>query len=116
MRRPSRPFTPENSARSGVYYRRELQIVGAMYRAGVGILAGTDLPVGHAIPGYSLHEELALMVESGLSPLAALQTATINPARFFGFTDSLGTAETGKVADLVVLAADHLTDIRNKIG
>ena len=113
MRRPSLPFTPENSARSEAYYRRELQIVGAMHRAGVGILAGTDLPVGHAIPGYSLHEELALMVESGLSPLAALQTATLNPAKFFGFTDSLGTAETGKVADLVVLAADPLADIRN---
>jgi imidazolonepropionase-like amidohydrolase len=113
MRRPTRAFTPENSARSEAYYRRELQIVGAMHRAGVGILAGTDLPVGHAIPGYSLHEELALMVESGLSPLAALQTATLNPARFFGFTDSLGSAETGKVADLIVLNADPLADIRN---
>ncbi len=113
MRRPSRPFTPENSARSEAYYRRELQIVGAMYRAGVGLLAGTDLPTGHAIPGYSLHEELALMVESGLSPLAALQTATLNPASFLGLTDSLGTVEVGKVADLVVLDADPLADIRN---
>ena len=113
MRRPSRPFTPENSARSEAYYRRELQIVGAMYRAGVGILAGTDLPVGHAIPGYGLHEELSLMIESGLSPLAALQTATLNPAKFFGLTDSLGTVEQGKVADLIVLGADPLADIGN---
>ena len=113
MRRPSRPFTPENSQRSEAYYRRELQIVGAMYRAGVGILAGTDLPVGHAIPGYGLHEELSLMVESGLPPLAALQTATLNPAKFFGLTDSLGTVEQGKVADLVVLGADPLADIEN---
>jgi imidazolonepropionase-like amidohydrolase len=113
LRRPSRPFTPENSARSEAYFRRELQIVGAMYRAGVGILAGTDLPVGHAIPGYGLHEELSLMVESGLSPLAALQTATLNPAKFFGLTDSLGTVEQGKVADLVVLGADPLADIGN---
>ncbi|HSE66613.1 MAG TPA: amidohydrolase family protein [Gemmatimonadales bacterium] len=113
MRRPSRPFTPENSARSKAYFRRELQIVGAMYRAGVGILAGTDLPVGHAIPGYGLHEELSLMVESGLPPLAALQTATLNPARFFGLTDSLGTVEQGKVADLIVLGADPLADIKN---
>jgi imidazolonepropionase-like amidohydrolase len=113
MRRPSRPFTPENSARSEAYYRRELQIVGAMYRAGVGILAGTDLPVGHAIPGYGLHEELSLMVESGLSPMAALQTATLNPAKFFGLTDSLGTVEQGKVADLIVLGADPLADIKN---
>ena len=113
IRRPSRPFTPENSVRSEAYFRRELQIVGAMYRAGVGILAGTDLPVGHAIPGYGLHEELSLMVESGLSPLAALQTATLNPAKFFGLTDSLGTVEQGKVADLVVLGADPLADIGN---
>jgi hypothetical protein len=113
MRRPSRPFTKESSARSEAYYRRELQIVGAMHRAGVGLLAGTDLPVGHAIPGYSLHEELALMAESGLSPLAALQTATLNPARFFGLTDSLGTVEVGKVADLVVLAADPRANITN---
>jgi hypothetical protein len=113
LRRPSHPFTPENSARSEAYFRRELQIVGAMYRAGVGILAGTDLPVGHAIPGYGLHEELSLMVESGLSPLAALQTATLNPAKFFGLTDSLGTVEQGKVADLVVLGADPLADIGN---
>jgi hypothetical protein len=113
LRRPGRPFTPENSARSEGYFRRELQIVGAMSRAGVGILAGTDLPVGHAIPGYSLHEELSLMVESGLSPLAALQTATLNPAKFFGFTDSLGTVEKGKVADLVVLGADPLINIQN---
>ncbi len=113
MRRPIRPFSRENGARSEAYYRRELQIVGAMHRAGVGLLAGTDLPVGHAIPGYSLHEELALMAESGLSPLAALQTATLNPARFFGLTDSLGTVEVGKVADLVVLAADPLANITN---
>jgi imidazolonepropionase-like amidohydrolase len=113
LRRPSRPFTPENSARSEAYFRRELLIVGAMYRAGVGILAGTDLPVGHAIPGYGLHEELSLMVESGLSPLAALQTATLNPATFFGLTDSLGTVEQGKVADLIVLGADPLADIGN---
>jgi imidazolonepropionase-like amidohydrolase len=79
----------------------------------VELLAGTDLPPGHAIPGYSLHEELALMVESGLSPLAALQTATLNPASFLGLTDSLGTVEPGKVADLVVLDADPLADIRN---
>jgi len=113
LRRPSRPFMPENSARSEAYYRRELRIVGAMYHAGVGILAGTDLPVGHAIPGYSLHAELSLMVESGLSPLAALQTATLNPAKFFGLTDSLGTVEQGKVADLIVLSADPLADIGN---
>jgi imidazolonepropionase-like amidohydrolase len=50
-------------------------------------------------------QELALMVESGLPPLAALQTATLNPARFFGLTDSLGTVEVGKVGDLVVLVA-----------
>ena len=91
MRRPSRPFTPENSARSEAYFRRELQIVGAMYRAGVGILAGTDLPVGHAIPGYGLHEELSLMVESRPVTVGrACRLRRLNPAKFFGLTDSLG--------------------------
>jgi imidazolonepropionase-like amidohydrolase len=65
------------------------------------------------IPGYSLHQELELLVGAGLSPLAALQAATLNPARFLDAADSLGAVEPGKVADLVLLDADPLTDIRN---
>jgi len=88
--------------------------VGDLQRAGVGVLAGSD--EGGApdlLPGFSLHEELALMVASGLTPLQALQTSTLNPARFLGREQDLGTIEPGKLADLVVLDANPLVDIHN---
>jgi len=88
---------------------KQLAIVGAMRDAGVGLLAGTDT----FTPGFDLQEELALFVQTGLSPLEALQTATYNPAKFLGKLDSMGTIERGKVADLVLLDADPLRDIRN---
>ncbi|MHC4203477.1 MAG: amidohydrolase family protein [Planctomycetota bacterium] len=89
-------------------------IVSAMNRAGVGLLAGTDTTsMAYCFPGFGLHNELALFVQAGLSPMQALQTATYNPAKFFGKLDSMGTVECGKVADLVLLDADPLQDIRN---
>jgi hypothetical protein len=81
--------------------------------AGVKLLAGTDMPQAFVYPGFSLHEELELLLRSGLTPLEALRSATYNPAEFLGALDSLGTVTTGKVADLVLLDADPLTDIRN---
>ena len=86
---------------------------GALHRAGVGLLAGTDAPRAFIYPGFSLHEELALLVRSGLTPLEALRTATYNPADYLGSLDSLGTIGVGKIADLVLLEANPLTDIRN---
>ena len=64
------------------------------------------------VPGISLHVELERLVEAGLTPLEALQTATLNPARVLDMTDSLGTVEAGKLADLILLDADPLADIR----
>jgi imidazolonepropionase-like amidohydrolase len=84
-----------------------------MRRAGVEILAGTDALNPFVYPGFGLHDELALLVQGGLSPLEALQAATLAPARFLGATDSLGTVERGKIADLVVLEANPLADIHN---
>jgi Amidohydrolase family len=81
--------------------------------AGVKILAGTDATQAFVYPGFSLHDELALLVASGLTPLQALRAATYNPAEYFGALDSLGTIATGKVADLVLLDANPLVDIRN---
>lgn len=94
-------------------FRIEQRIVGQLHAAGVPLLAGTDVHNPYVYPGFSLHDELALLVESGLSPLAALRTATINPARFLSVTDSLGTIAPGKIADLVMLDADPLLDIAN---
>ncbi|PYP61250.1 MAG: amidohydrolase, partial [Gemmatimonadetes bacterium] len=94
-------------------YRRDVAIVGQLFRAGVPILAGTDELNPYCLPGFSLHDELARLVDAGLTPLGALQAATLNPARFLHATDSLGTVTAGKVADLVLLDADPLADIRN---
>jgi imidazolonepropionase-like amidohydrolase len=84
-----------------------------MHAAGVPILAGTDTLAQFCFPGSGLHDELALLVEAGLSPKAALQAATRNPARMLGRTADLGTIESGKLADLVLLDADPLADIGN---
>ena len=84
-----------------------------MDRRGVRILAGTDTPYPYCVPGFALHEELALLVEAGLSPGAALRTATWNPAEFLHVSQNYGSLEPGKVADLVVLDANPLIDIAN---
>ena len=102
-----------------VAYRRrfvamELEMTLAMHRAGVPLMAGTDTAAGvYVIPGFSLHQELELFVKAGLTPMEALQTATLNPAKFLGRTRDLGTVEEGKLADLVLLDANPLDDIRN---
>lgn len=83
-----------------------------LHAAGVPLLAGSDTIMPYVFPGSSLHEELALMVEAGLPPLAALQTATVNPARFLG-RDDLGAVREGALADLVLLQADPLANIAN---
>jgi imidazolonepropionase-like amidohydrolase len=91
----------------------ELKNVRLFNEAGVLLLAGTDVGVPFQVPGISLHVELERLVEAGLTPLKALQTATLNPARVLKMTDSLGTIERGKLADLVLLDADPLEGIRN---
>ena len=94
-------------------YAIHSDLVGRLNRAAVPILAGSDSPNPFVYPGFSLHDELGLLVRSGLSPAEALRTATINPATFLGVTDSLGTVARGKVADLVLLDANPLEDIAN---
>jgi imidazolonepropionase-like amidohydrolase len=93
--------------------QQEKKFVGLMYKIRVGILAGTDDANPYCAPGFSLHDELALFVEAGLTPMQALQTATLNPARFLNRQRDLGTIARGKLADLVLLDANPLLDIRN---
>jgi imidazolonepropionase-like amidohydrolase len=96
------------------FVQMELDMTLAMFRAGVPFMAGTDTAAGvHVFPGFSLHQELALFVQAGLTPMQALQTATRNPAEFMGRLADLGTVEKGKLADLVLLDANPLEDIRN---
>jgi imidazolonepropionase-like amidohydrolase len=92
----------------------ELEIVRKLHAAGVPFLAGTDTPAGVDVtPGISLHLELQRFVAAGFTPLEALQTATINPARFLGKSSDFGGVAKGRVADLVILRANPLEDIAN---
>jgi hypothetical protein len=88
-------------------------LVRRMEQKGVRILAGTDTPYPYCVPGFALHEELALLAEAGLSPAAALRAATWNPAEFLHVSRDYGSLEPGKVADLVVLDANPLLAIAN---
>jgi imidazolonepropionase-like amidohydrolase len=108
-----RNYTPATYESLRATYRKNLELVGRMRRAGVEFLAGTDTPNPYCFPGFSLHDELQLLVEAGLTPMEALQAATRNPAKFTGQLDRLGTVEKGKLADLVLLDADPLVAIAN---
>jgi hypothetical protein len=106
--------TPEETAQRHELLDRRLAFVGAMAGAGVPVVAGTDggdLPF--VIPGFGLHDELGLLVRAGLTPLDAVRAATVESAALLGLDRLLGTVEVGKLADLVVLDADPLTDIRS---
>jgi imidazolonepropionase-like amidohydrolase len=89
------------------------RLVRALSAAGAGVLVGTDTPNPFVLPGASVHEELRLFVEAGLTPYAALAAATREPARFLRRLEATGTIEPGKQADLVLLDGNPLADIRN---
>ena len=91
------------------FYRKGLDVTAAAHAAGVGILAGTD----YIVAGADVHRELEQLVLAGLSPVEALRTATTNPARYMNATADYGSIEAGKIADMILLDADPLRDIRN---
>ena len=105
--------TPDQWRGAKKTYDLQVRMVAEMYKAGVPILAGTDVLNPYCLPGFSLHDELEYLVKAGLTPIDALRAATLNPARFLEATDSLGTIAAKKIADLVLLDADPLLDIRN---
>jgi len=88
-------------------------ITATFHRAKVPIMAGTDAPMPEVYPGFSLHDELERLVDAGYAPRDALRAATLAPARFLGIAATSGTVAPGKRADLVLLAADPLRDVRN---
>jgi imidazolonepropionase-like amidohydrolase len=104
---------PEGALRDTVHGQWSLDMTEMLHGAGVPFGAGTDTPIGYAIPGYSLHSELEMLVRAGLDPVEALRAATVVPAEFFGLEGEMGTVEAGKVADLVLLGGNPLDDISN---
>lgn len=110
LREPLPPGEAELAQRRWETARR---VVPILHAGGVRVLAGTDAPMPLVYPGYSLHDELALLVECGLSPADALRAATLWPAEFLGLRAQYGSVEVGLRADLVLLKANPLTDIQH---
>ncbi len=108
-RKSSQTPSEEGLAHAGWAY----DMVKRLADAGIGIMAGTDMPLSFLTPAYSLHEELALLVQAGLTPLQALESATLKPAEYFGIENRQGAIAEGMLADLVILDANPLDDIRN---
>jgi imidazolonepropionase-like amidohydrolase len=102
--------TPQSMAKT-MDIRRKL--IKALHQAGAGLLLGSDAPQIYNVPGFATHRELESLVGAGLTPYQALETGTRNVAAFFGTLAHTGTIEVGKQADLILLDANPLTDIRN---
>jgi imidazolonepropionase-like amidohydrolase len=107
------PMPESTRALLAAEYTKLSELLLQMKRAGVKIMAGTDTGDPYTFPGYDLHRELELLVSAGLTPLDALRSATIEPAEYLGAEESIGTIQKGMAADLVLLDADPLADIRN---
>ena len=99
----------ENTEIGDRMFKKDVETVGALHRAGIPIVAGTD----QAVPGHSLHREIELYVQAGFTPMEAIQAATIVPARAMGLEKELGTVEKGKRADLILITGNPLEDIHN---
>ncbi len=108
-----KPLEAGEAAAMKAQFDLAMRMVKLMNDCGVELMAGTDTGDPYTIPGVTLHRELELLVKAGLTPMQALQTATTIPARYLGWEDSVGTLKQGKVADLVLLDANPLADIRN---
>ena len=104
----SGPTSPMQAAAEQIF-QRAIETVGALHRAGVPIVAGTD----QGVPGFSVYREIELYVQAGFTAMEAIQAATLVPARVMGLDKTLGTVEVGKAADLIVLKANPLDDIHN---
>jgi len=103
---------PSEASRERYRYLRK-KIITELWKAGVPLMAGSDSPQWFNVTGFAIHNEIENLVECGLTPFAAMQTATVNPARYLGIEKRKGTIAVGLDADLVVLSQNPLEDIRN---
>jgi imidazolonepropionase-like amidohydrolase len=127
---PEMRYMPANTVQEWVQYKNEIltdssydpqsaeraiavrrTLIAALHDASAGLLLGSDSPQIMNVPGFSIHRELQFLVDSGLSPYAALLTGTVNPAIFFGTSDVSGQVKVGYEASLVLLDANPLEDI-----
>jgi len=105
---------PERLAAEKKLLAKYLAVIGAMQRAGVKLMTGSDFGANPLLfPGWGIHDEMTLLVKAGLTPMEAIQAATSNSATFLGLNNALGTIAKGKIADLVLLSANPLEDINN---
>ncbi len=102
---------PEKSRKKYAYLRKKMTY--ELWKAGVPLMAGSDSPEWFLAQGFSIHDELETFVKAGLTPFAAIQTATVNTAAYLGVSQNKGTIEVGKQADLILLDQNPLEDIRH---
>jgi hypothetical protein len=105
--------SPEGRKAMMDFYKKGLEITGEAHKAGVKVMVGTDNGDSYIFPGFAVHDEIQELVEAGLTPAEALKAATWNGAEFLGQTGISGSIEPGKRADLILLTANPLTDVRN---
>lgn len=106
-------FSPEARAMLRAVKPQQLKFVKALKDAGAGLLIGTDTMLPFLVPGFTVVDEIANFVQAGLTEFEALRAATAEPAKYLGIANSSGTVEVGKRADLILLDADPLRDVRN---
>jgi imidazolonepropionase-like amidohydrolase len=95
------------------FWPKVLQLTKMLYENGITLLSGSDIPNFELVPGASIHHELEILVESGIPPLEVIKIATNNGATALGVENDVGTVESGKQADMVILSENPLNDIRN---
>lgn len=107
----ARPDFQPAAAEQLVELRR--QLIKALHDGGAPLALGSDSPQFFNVPGFSIHHEMAMMVEAGLTPYDVLVTGTRNPAAYFGAPEEFGTVQVGRRADLILLTANPLEDVAN---